>query len=398
MRNRILSYLNRTGSEEQEQRRLFLAFQLAGLAIFFITSPRAQLGDLYFFGFIFLLLASIFFTYRGQLWLARMIMPFAAFLLITKLVYEGGINDEAVGGYYFILIVAGRLIGRRALLLFGSASTLALLIVGWVQVNGWAGNHFGLTPTPIAVITAAFFLLGTTFGLNFMVVRLNRAVREAQQNADSQAKTNQELRQLEAQLEERIAERTAELDYANQQLEMQLNRISSLQEKLRQEAIRDPLTGLFNRRYLDEALPIELGRCERTKDALTVLMLDIDHFKPVNDTHGHQVGDAVLVAVAAALKKSVRIGDIVCRYGGEEFLLVLPGMKNGDAKVRAEILRTMVGLPISIGSDGLQVSVTISIGGSIYPQDARTPDELIHLADQALYKAKQNGRNRVEFS
>ena len=126
-------------------------------------------------------------------------------------------------------------------------------------------------------------------------------------------------------------------------------------------------------------------------------MLDIDHFKNVNDTYGHQAGDAVLQSVGNALKTSVRAGDIVCRYGGEEFILVFPGMNAEDGRTRAEKLRVMIASQTVSGKNQL-IGVTISIGGSVFPNDGNSSDELISVADLALYRAKQNGRNRVEFA
>jgi diguanylate cyclase (GGDEF)-like protein len=397
MLKRISHSLDASGNEHEDQRRFYLVFLSAALTILLATWPREPLGDVAFFGFIALLSTSLVFTYRGQLWLASVIMPVAGFLLITQLVYAGGINDEAVGGYYFILIVAGLMIGRRALLFFGALCTLAVLAIGFGEVNGWILNHYGLHPNARAVETAAAFLLATTFGLNYMVMRLDKALKKAQQSADAQVQANLDLRLLEVALEKRIEDRTAELDFSTKQLMEQFERINSLQAKLRDEAIRDPLTGLFNRRHLDEFLPIELARSKRAAAPLTVLMLDIDRFKNINDTHGHPIGDIVLQSVAETLKTNVRIGDIVCRYGGEEFTLVFPGMQASDGLARADKLRSMIESQSIDTKDG-SISVTISIGGSVYPNDATTDTDLIALADSALYRAKQNGRNRVEFS
>ena len=399
MLKRISHFLDKSGNEHEDQRRLYLTFLLVALVIVLVSSPLTlkSVGSYIFFGFIGLLLISLAFAYINQLWPARALTPIAAFMLITRLVYGGGIHDDALGGYYFILMVAGLMLGQRALLVFGVMSTLAVIAIGLAETSNLINTRFGPLTERITIATTAFFILGTTLAVNYLVVRLNRAIRNAQTNESAQIKANEELRSLQAVLEERVEQRTSELDYSTQQLRVQFERVNSLQAKLKEEAIRDSLTGLFNRRYLDEMLPIELSRAKRANNPLTLLLLDIDHFKNINDTYGHQVGDAVLQSVGNALQASVRAGDIVGRYGGEEFILVFPGMQAAHGRTRAEKLRAMIGSQTISENDQL-IAVTISIGGSVYPQDGNSEDELISLADLALYRAKQNGRNRVEFA
>ena len=398
MLKRISHLLDKSGNEHEDQRRLHLTFLVVALVIMLVSSPLTlrAVGTSIYFGFIGLLLISLALVYMNQLWLAKVITPLAAFMLVTRLVYGGGIHDDAVGGYYFILLVAGLMLGQRAMLLFGVMSTLAIIAIGVAETSGLIDTRFGPLTEPITIATTAFFMLVTTLALNYLVVRLNRAAIEAQRNESAQIKANEELRELQAVLEERVEQRTSELDFSNQQLTIHLERVNSLQEKLRQEVIHEFLTNLFNRRFLDGTLPIELARSKRANRPLTILMLDIDHFKNINDTYGHQVGDAVLQSVGNALKTSVRAGDIVCRYGGEEFILVFPGMKAEDGWTRAEKLRMMIASQTLTERDQL-IAVTISIGGSVYPNDGNSSDELISAADLALYRAKQNGRNRVEF-
>jgi diguanylate cyclase (GGDEF)-like protein len=165
---------------------------------------------------------------------------------------------------------------------------------------------------------------------------------------------------------------------------------------LKQQAIRDGLTGLHNRRYLDETLPRELQRAERQKQPVGIIMLDIDHFKRFNDTYGHDAGDTLLRAVGAVLQEHTRGDDIVCRYGGEEFMLVLPGASLAATQQRAEELRTEVqALMVEHGGQAL-AQVTVSLGVAGFPAHGTTADSLIRAADQALYQAKRGGRNRVE--
>jgi diguanylate cyclase (GGDEF)-like protein len=170
-----------------------------------------------------------------------------------------------------------------------------------------------------------------------------------------------------------------------------------LQEKLRNQSIRDPLTGLFNRRYLEESLELECSRAERSELSISVLMLDVDHFKRFNDTFGHDAGDIVLKNVAELLKRSVRQGDVACRYGGEEFVLVLPGTPAAEAVDVAERVRKGVRNLEIVDRNQSLGRVTASLGVAVYPMAGRTPAELIATTDQMLYTAKNAGRDRVEL-
>jgi diguanylate cyclase len=186
----------------------------------------------------------------------------------------------------------------------------------------------------------------------------------------------------------------ATLEEANAALHEQIEKIHDLQEKLREQANRDSLTGLFNRRYLEGTLDRELARCKREGAPLTMLMLDVDHFKLVNDTYGHQVGDEVLRVFGRLLAEHARAEDIVCRYGGEEFLLVLPKMPLTIARERAnQLLLLFQGTTVSFAD--LDIRVTTSIGIAAIPEHADSAEGLIRCADQALYHAKGRGRNRV---
>lgn len=169
----------------------------------------------------------------------------------------------------------------------------------------------------------------------------------------------------------------------------------TLRERLQQQAIRDGLTGLFNRRYLDETLPREVQRAERQGQSVGVIMLDIDHFKRFNDTYGHDAGDVLLQAMGAFLKNNIRNEDIICRYGGEEFTLVLPRASLDNTRARAEYLREgMKSLVVQYQGQTLD-AVTVSLGVAIFPNHGSTADEVVKAADEALYRAKRSGRDRV---
>lgn len=177
-------------------------------------------------------------------------------------------------------------------------------------------------------------------------------------------------------------------------LQHQLHEVQSLQSLLTQQVNCDPLTGLYNRRYLTETMGRELARCMREGQPLSVLMLDIDHFKLVNDTYGHPAGDEVLKQLGAILVQEVRGSDLACRYGGEEFLVLFPNMSLSAAEMRAEQYRQKVeAASLSFGE--FQINTRLSIGVAGFPGHATTPEGLIQAADRALYEAKRQGRNRV---
>ncbi len=172
----------------------------------------------------------------------------------------------------------------------------------------------------------------------------------------------------------------------------------NLREALRHQSIRDPLTGLFNRRYLEEAMEREILRSKRSQSPISVMMIDIDRFKLFNDTHGHQAGDAVLTEFAEYLRGHLRAEDIVCRYGGEEFLVVMPGVDAVLAQERAESLRqNLVTLKVHFRGQSLPV-FTASFGISSFPEHGQSTESLIRSADAALYLAKGSGRNCVKIS
>lgn len=167
-----------------------------------------------------------------------------------------------------------------------------------------------------------------------------------------------------------------------------------LQEKLRTQSLRDPLTGLYNRRYMEDALDRYISLSERDGNAVSVLMIDLDHFKKLNDTHGHAKGDAVLREVAGQLVGSLRPADVVARYGGEELMVILPNCGLDDAKLKAEMLRARIeGLSAIHGT-----TITASFGVAAMPETANGANDLVAMADGALYAAKQAGRNRVMLS
>ncbi len=253
--------------------------------------------------------------------------------------------------------------GARGLLIsqvgFGAGALLGVVLWGW-QVSaatGWPATLMCLAGNTVYMILIGLAAFGR----------------------------NQQLRKTREAL--RLSEQT---------LKRQLDEIRSLQEQLQDQASRDPLTGMYNRRFLDLIADREIARCLREGRPLTLMMIDVDHFKKVNDTYGHPGGDEVLKNLAALLIGKVRTTDVPCRYGGEEFLLLLPGMPPDIALARAEHWRETFAAMTSM-SGALAIKATLSVGVAMYPTHATTMAELIHCADLALYRAKDGGRNRVVF-
>lgn len=167
-----------------------------------------------------------------------------------------------------------------------------------------------------------------------------------------------------------------------------------LQRVLKEQSIKDPLTKLFNRRYLEETLARECARAARNKLPMCVLLMDIDHFKKVNDTYGHDAGDSVLVAFAQLLTKKSRKEDIACRLGGEEFVVVFPSAGLEMARLRAEEICAAT-REMKVKFQNTIIPITVSIGISLFPDHGENTEELLQKADICLYKAKQGGRDRV---
>jgi diguanylate cyclase (GGDEF)-like protein/PAS domain S-box-containing protein len=226
-------------------------------------------------------------------------------------------------------------------------------------------NHLkqNLTPTLCLPMMAQ----GETMGLLYL--RLNNSIS-----------VSQEFQELGQSVAQNIAMAFASLQ---------------LQETLRYQSLRDPLTGLFNRRFLEESLAREIDRAKRKQQFIGIIMIDVDHFKRFNDTYGHEAGDLVLQTVGNYLKKQIRQYDVACRYGGEELVIIMPDASLDNTILRAEEIRKGI-KKLHIEHDGKQLEpITISVGVSCFPDDAIEVQSLIRAADKALYEAKAQGRDRV---
>jgi diguanylate cyclase (GGDEF)-like protein len=205
-----------------------------------------------------------------------------------------------------------------------------------------------------------------------------------------------ELQEYTTNLERRVMDRTAEVEAKNDQLEVMNTRLNDAVEELDRLARTDPLTGLFNRRAFSERLDFEIRRSARTEYPLGFLMIDIDHFKAINDKHGHPTGDAVLRRVADVLVENLRTTDIICRFGGEEFAVLLLDTGRADSIAVARKLRESIAGEAFTNEDGIVLKrLTISLGVALCPDDAQDAATLVSRTDRALYRAKADGRDQV---
>ena len=246
----------------------------------------------------------------------------------------------------------------------------------------------------LAGITIAMLLLMVVawYGSNVVVLRKIQIMLDVARrvhNGDLTARTGFPPNKEELS---RLGNALDDMAQALEQREVELQAALKL---VQEQAIHDPLTGLYNRRQMEELLSREFLRVQRSGSTFSVVMVDIDHFKRINDTHGHETGDEVLVRIATLLVNAVRRSDIVCRYGGEEFLILLLGSSAENAVRRAtEVQRSVRNLVLSLRG-GATLSITASFGVAACPEHGTDRDALLRAADRALYRAKNSGRDQV---
>jgi len=272
-------------------------------------------------------------------------------------------------GVELLEIVDRRLPGTTKILLTGQAGLDAVIdAINRAHLNQYISKPWDETQ----------LLLGVE-----NLLRQYRLAHENQQLIASLSSKNQALLEMNRELEAKIHERTHELAEAN--------------TRLAQLAVTDGLTGLYNHRHFHERLALEVERSQRSGLPLSLLMLDVDHFKQFNDAYGHPAGDEVLRQLARVLADTRRANDVVARYGGEEFAVVLyEASREYVAEVLTRIQRSIAELNIPHEASRVASRLTVSIGAAfILPSSSRTYEGLIQLADEALYGAKEQGRNRV---
>ena len=249
---------------------------------------------------------------------------------------------------------------------------------GRIHVSGKANDALSCAhvaqPRPSRALCVPMMAHGETLGLLYVDTgRDNTEVRNKVHSGD-----------LDEQLAKMLAEQAA-LALAN----------LKLREVLRTQSVRDPLTNLYNRRYMEESLDRELSRAVRKNSPLSLMLIDVDYFKRFNDTFGHEAGDMVLRSLGSLLQTQLRREDITCRYGGEEFIVILPDAALDSTRQRGEQLREATkGLVTEFRGQALG-KITLSIGVATFPQNGTTVEDLVEAADAALYQAKKQGRDRV---
>lgn len=242
-------------------------------------------------------------------------------------------------------------------------------VVGVIGVARSAKSKTGFTDEDVSILKRFADLAA-------VALQNARLYEEAQKEIEFRRKTEIELRD------------------ANQLLQLQIERVELLQAQLQELAVRDSLTNLYNRRYLQEMLYVEFARSRRAGATLAILMIDSDQLKEINDNYGHRAGDDFLVHIAEVVQSKIRAGDIACRYGGDEFVVVLGNVTEEIAFDRAEKMRERIARHFIVYKNK-KANISVSIGIAIFPRHGSSGDILLQKADQALYRAKQMGKNRT---
>ncbi|HSN40440.1 MAG TPA: diguanylate cyclase [Burkholderiales bacterium] len=310
-------------------------------------------------------------------------------VLETVLANDRGITEESAGGedrLYAYESVAEKLDGLPAL----------HVLVSIPKAIIYADANKTLARSLMEIVLVTLLLLaGAWYGAELLILRRVRTILGVAgrvRQGDMGARTGMRNTRDE------ISQVGFAFDRMIRAVQTQSAKLNQVMQELHEQAITDTLTGLFNRRYLREVMERELAGARRRGGSIAMMMIDIDHFKKINDTFGHGAGDLVLRKVGALLKECIRASDIACRFGGEEFALVLPEASLDGASQRAEEIRSAISaLDLQYGETALG-KITASLGVAFFPGHADSPETLIRAADEALYEAKGAGRDRVVIS
>jgi diguanylate cyclase (GGDEF)-like protein len=333
-------------------------------------------GALIDFGMILLISGVAKLNRQGRLYLAGFIFILGYTAACSfGLLLANSINSITIAYDWVYLIIiplfAGFILPFWAPFLFSALDIALILLMYGMIFSRHISQYFAKSSDQIALFIIAAFVIVSTATLTAIYVRsVEKAVIEA--------------------------DRAVELEHLHRKLAEAHHKLTEAYARLEELATHDPITGLLNHRALQQQLMIEVAASEkRNEQPLSVIFADLDHFKQVNDTWGHQVGDLVLRHLAECLRKNVRAMDTVGRYGGEEFVVVLPGQAHVEAMLMAERLRMVIAhSPFSL-QDNQQIAITLSLGVATFPDDGRTLETIISAADSAMYQAKHNGRNCV---
>ncbi len=344
----------------RQKMRLFLWSQRLALVCFLLAAARL-LQHLY----------GIVLFHQAPHQYPLELLPALSMLLISM----GLLCLRAETGLFSVLLTgyAGSMMARRFVPLVLVLPGVIGILYKLAHMASSYGPEWGIALISITSVGFALVLLDR------MARRLNKVDHERNQQHDLSEAANRKLA------------------FAIADLEKQNRDLKEAREALTREAIRDPLTGVYNRRYLNGLLS-HLLRPRRRKEQFGLLIIDLDHFKRINDTYGHPAGDKALLEVAGALRENLREEDSLCRHGGEEFVAILPGVNEDSLLVRAEMLcRQVAKLRISYHDQKLP-SITVSMGAVLVSEKEITAEEILSKADQALYHSKESGRNCVTLA
>ena len=336
--------------------------------LYFIEFDLVSLGFLVMFVFLFDWLFVPHYLFSGQLKLWKKALTIGINLLLAALFIgvTGGANSIFFPHFFLLPILVACVYGG----VWESLVTTGLVII--FSSYWFAGSVVYGIPYMIAQ-SLTLILISVVLGY---VIEMERELRKKNEDLAKKLQTAYE-----------------ELDSSHQQLQAYTNLVEDMNETMEQLAVTDELTMLYNYRYFQEYLESQLNAAD--VQSLSLIMMDIDHFKQINDKWGHQVGNEVLVKLANITKEMVRDNDIVVRYGGEEFAIMLPQVNIEGAYAVAERIRAAVEETVFYQYNSIELRLTVSLGLTIFPDEADNKSDLISNADKALYKAKELGRNRI---